>query len=254
MLNRLLGGGLVVVLALPALLFLNPDPARAQAQEPAWGVQFFADGGYTFRTRNLGKNAVTIQEQQALQTIAEVEDSPFLGGGIEVLVPHHDLRIKGRVNTTLGATAQALLGLCQSGGVVSPEEGLCNVVEEADARIIDATVEVSFVREGPREGVHPVFSVGLGVRSHDFDSDLSACAPYSGQEREVCLRARQIFEDPGINPLLTFGAGLDANRGPWTGFVRVRGLTSSYGGGGGQADGERAVDLSLSGGISFQIF
>jgi len=254
MLNRLLGGGLLVVLALPAVLFITPDPARAQAEEPAWGVQFFADGGYIFRTRNLGKNAVTLEEQRALQTLAEVEDSPFLGGGVEVLVPRHDLRVRGRVITTLGAEAQAVLGICKSGKVVDPGEGLCRINEVVDATIIDATVEVFFLREGPREGVHPVFSLGLGARSHDFNSDLSACNIYTGQEQEVCVRARQIFEKPTINPLLTFGVGLDANRGPWTGFVKVRGLTSSYGGGGGQADGERAVDLSLSGGISFQIF
>ena len=173
---------------------------------------------------------------------------------MKVLVPSHDLVVKGRVVTTLGAEAQALLGLCQGGKVVDPNEGLCKVNEVVDATIIDATVEVSFLREGPREGVHPVFSVGLGARSHDFNSDLSACNVYSGQEQEVCVRARQIFEDPSITPLLTFGVGLDANRVPFTGFVHVRGLTSSYGGGGGQADGERAVDLSLSGGISFQIF
>lgn len=236
------------------------ETARAQEQERSWGIQLVADGGWLIHTRNLGKNSVTIEEQQALQTVADVEDSPFLGGGVEVLLPRHALRIKGSVNTTIGATARGLLGLCQSGDVVAPGEGLCTVEEVVDATLVDALVELSFLREGISAGLlRPIFSIGLGLRSHTFDSDLSECGIYSGpgqeaqQAVEVCTRARQIFEDGSINPLLTFGVGLESVRGPFSAYVKAQGLTTSYTGGSGTADGQRAVDMALQGGIRYRI-
>ncbi|NNM06656.1 MAG: hypothetical protein HKO65_16295 [Gemmatimonadetes bacterium] len=56
-----------------------------------------------------------------------------------------------------------------------------------------------------------------------------------------------------MNPSLTFGVGLEADRDPISAFIRLSALSASYTGGSGLADGGRQMDLALTGGIGVRI-
>jgi hypothetical protein len=191
-----------------------------------------------------------------LQVVAEVENSPSLGGGLELLIPGHDLRIRGQIMTTLGAEARGVLGICESGQIAAPGEGLCALDPRVDAQLIDGTAELIFVAGEPGRWVRPTLSIGLGVRSFDFDSQSLDCDGYGSQltdEYQVCIKSKQLLEDPSVNPTLTFGVGLEADRNPLSAFLRLQAITGSYTGGTGLADGGRQLDLALTAGLAFQV-
>jgi len=230
--------------------------APVHAQESSWGLRVFANGGMNFPLRNLGKNAVEIQQQAALQVVAQVEDSPSAGGGLEFLFPDRDLRIRAQLLTTLGATARGILGLCESGQLAVPGEGLCGLDIVTDAQVIDGTAELIFVAGEPSRLIRPLVWFGLGLRSFDFDSDGLACDQYGGQLDEpyqICRKSQEILEEPSVNPTLTFGLGLEADSDPLSAFVRLSMVTGSYSGGIGNADGARQMDLTLTGGLAFRV-
>ena len=246
MLGRLLRIGTCLTLG-----FLAAVPTHAQ--ESSWGLHAFANGGWSFPIRNIGKNAVELEQLSALQTVASVEDSPVIGGGVELVFPDRTMSIRGQLRTTVGATARGLLGLCESGQLALPGVGLCAVEERADARIVDGDVELILTPGEAEQRIRLLFMLGLGVRSYDFDSDLSECDVYSGEEYEVCLKSREIFENPSVNPLLTFGAGLEARFDPVSAFLRLSTVTSLYSGGVGLVDGGRQLDLVLTAGLGVSV-
>ena len=224
-----------------------------QAQESSWGLRVFPFAGLHLPERNLGKNAVEIEAQSALQVVATVENSPTLGGGFELLVGDHNIRIRGQFATTVGATARGVLGLCESGRLEFPGRGLCELDLETDAQILDGTAELVFLTGAPNRFFRPTISFGLGVRSFDFNPEALDCDAYGGpldDDWQVCNRSREIMENPSVNPSLTFGVGLEADRDLLSGFVRLNALTASYTGGSGLADGGRQVDLFVVGGIA----
>lgn len=228
--------------------------APTHAQESSWTVHPFAEGGWSFPLMNLGKNAVdNLPQTPALQTVASIEGSPVMAAGVEVLFPNGNMRFRGEFRTTVGATARALLGLCESGKVVQPGVGLCAIVERADARVTDGDVGLILSLGQAEHRIRPLAWVGLGVRSYDFDSDLSECDGYSDESLEICRRSREIFENPSVTALLTFGTGLEARLDPVSAFVRLSAVTSSYSGGGGRADGGKQVDLVLTGGLGLKV-
>ena len=241
-------------LGLFGLFALLPFSTPALAQDSSWTVRVFSDGGALFHVRNLGKNAVNISEQSALQTIAQFKTSPVIAGGVEVGHPGGGFRFLGRVSSTVGATARGLLVICQTGNVAAPGEGFCAIEEEVDASIVDASAEMIFKKTVEGRRINPVFSVGLGMRKHDFEQDPTACSPYTGDLEEVCRRSRELFDNPSTNPLLTFGAGLETDQRRLTGFVHTRVVISSYTGGSGISDGETAIDLAVTGGLSFRVW
>lgn len=247
MLGRLVRIGTCLTLGLLAAV-------PAHAQESSWGLHPFANGGWSFPLRNLGKNSVELQQLSALQTVASVEDSPVIAGGVDVVFPDRTMRIRGQLRTTVGATARGLLGLCESGQLAQPGVGLCAVEERVDARVIDGDVELILTPGEAEKRISPMFWLGLGVRSYDFDSDLSECDVYSDEEYEVCLKSREIFENPSVNPLLTFGAGLQARLDPVSAFLRLSAVTSFYSGGVGLVDGGRQLDLVLTAGLGVRVW
>jgi hypothetical protein len=226
------------------------------AQESSWGLRVFPVAGVHLPERNLGKNAVEIQNQSALQVVAQVNSGPTLGGGIELLLGDHDIRIRGQFATTVGATARGVLGLCENKRLDFVNLEVCDPNLETDAQIMDGTAELVFVTGNPDKWVRPTISFGLGVRSFDFDSEALDCDSYGtplADEWQVCNRSQEIMEDPSVNPSLTFGVGLEADRGLLSGFVRLNALTASYTGGSGLADGGRQVDLYVIGGIAVRV-
>jgi len=230
--------------------------APGQAQEPSWGLRVFAQGGGNIPLRNLGKNAVEIQEQSALQVVAQLENSPSIGGGLELLFPNQEMRIRGQFAMTTGATATGILGLCESGELAAPGQGLCALNIETDAQVMDGTAELVFLAGRPGRLVRPTISFGIGVRSFDFDSDALNCSDYGGElddAFQICQQSREILENPSVNPSLTFGVGLEADRDPVSAFLRLAAVTCSYTGGAGMADGGRQVDLALTGGLAFRV-
>ena len=238
------------------LLFVLLAATPVHAQESSWGLRAFAHGGMNLPLRNLGKNSVELQEQSILQVVATVENSPSMGGGLEFLSPDRDIRIRGHIVTTIGATARGVLGVCENRQLAVPGEGLCAVTSEADAQIVDGTAELAFLF-GRREGwVRPLVWVGVGFRNFDFDSDVSQCDIYGGeldQSFQICRRSRQILEEPSVNPLVVFGAGLETNRDPLSAFLRLSVVTGSYSGGTGLADGGKQMDLALTGGLAIAV-
>lgn len=202
---------------------------------------------------NLGKNVADIQLQTALQTVASIEGSPVMAAGVEVVFPDGNMRFRGEFRTTVGATARALLGLCESGELAKPGVGLCAIVERADARVTDGDVGLILSLGQAEHRIRPLAWVGLGLRSYDFDSDLSECDGYSDDSLEICRRSREIFENPSVTALLTFGTGLEARLDPVSAFVRLSAVASSYSGGGGRANGGRQVDLVLTGGLGLRV-
>lgn len=249
MLDRHLRIGISLVLGLMAA-------APLHAQDPSWGINVFALGGGNFPLRNLGKNTVDIQQHPFLQVVAQVENSPSLGGGLEFLLLEHDLKIRGEFRTTVGATARGLLGVCESGDVAQIGVGLCALQIGTDARVMDGSAELVLLAGDPNRRVRPSFSIGLGVRSFQFETDALDCADFGTElddAYQVCRRSEEILEDPGANLALTFGLGLEALRGPVAAFLRVHAVTGSYNGGTGRADGERQMDLAVTGGLAFRV-
>lgn len=246
MLGRLLRIGTFLALGLLAA-------APTYAQESSWGVHPFAEGGWSFPLMNLGKNAVDIQLQSALQVIARMENSPVMAAGVEVVFPDGNMRIRGEFRTTVGATARALLGLCESGELAKPGVGLCSIVERADARVTDGDVDLVLSLGQAEHRIRPLVWFGVGVRSHDFDSDVSVCGGDSGDSFEICRSSREILENPSVNALFTFGTGLEARLDPVSAFVRLSAVTSSYSGGMGLADGGKQVDLVLTAGLGLRL-
>jgi hypothetical protein len=236
------------------LVLLTATPIRAQ--ESSWGLRVFPYAGLHFAERNLGKNAVEIQSESALQVIAQVENGPALGGGLELLLGDHDVRIRGQFATTVGATARGVLGLCENEKLDFVNLEVCDLDLETDAQIVDGTAELVFLTGNPDRWFRPTISFGLGIRSFDFDSEGLDCSAYGGpldDEWQVCNRSREIMENPSVNPSLTFGVGLEADRETLSGFIRLNALTASYTGGSGLADGGRQVDLYLTGGIAVRV-
>jgi len=230
--------------------------APLHAQDSSWGINVFALGGGNFPLGNLGKNAVEIQQESALQVVAQVDNSPSLGGGLEFLLLGHGLRIRGQFQTTVGATARGVLGVCESGDVALPGVGLCALQIEADARVLDGSAELVFLAGNPNRQVRPTLSLGVGVRSFQFGTDALDCADF-GPEMEpaylICQSSEEILEDPSVNPTLTFGVGVEALRGPVSAFLRTYAVTGSYSGGTGRANGGRQIDLAVTGGLAFRI-
>jgi len=236
------------------LVLLSANPISAQ--EGSWGLRVFPHAGLHLPQRNLGKNAVEIQFQSALQVVAQVENSPTVGGGLELFLGGNDFRIRGQFSTTVGSTARGVLGLCESGRLEFANQELCAVDTETDAQIIDGTAELVFVTGNPDRWIRPLITLGVGVRSFDFDSESLQCLTFGNElsdEYKICDQAKEILENPSVNPSLTFGLGLEADRGLLSGFVRLAALSASYTGGSGLADGGRQVDLYLTGGVSVRM-
>jgi hypothetical protein len=235
-----------------ALLAAGP----VHAQEPSWGLRVFAHGGVNLPQRNLGKNAVEIQQQAALQVVAELESSPKVGGGLEFLFPDRDIRIRGQFMTTVGATASGVLGLCQSGQLAVPDKGLCALDLTTDAKVMDGNAELIFVAGRRDRLIRPTISMGVGIRSFDFESEMLNCDAFGGEVDDafqVCRRSKEILEEPSVNPTLTFGVGLEAERDQVAAFLRLSAITGSYTGGSGLADGGQQMDLSLTAGLAFAV-
>ena len=229
-------------------------PTGVEAQLSSWNVRVFPEGGYLFHMRNLGKNSVALIEQSTLQTVADLRNSPIIGGGVEMANPDRSLRFQARVHSTLGAEARGLLGICQAERVVQQGEGFCQVEEVVDASLLDASVEMVLAGKNPERLVRPLFSVGLGLRKHDFDNDPSACNRWTDEDlQEVCSRSREIFENPSKDPLLAFGFGIETARDPFSAFVHLRTYAGQYSGGGGITDGEVHIDLALTGGFTLRV-
>ena len=253
MADRHLKIGICLVLALLAA-------APVHGQESTWGLRLFAHGGGMFPVRNLGKNAVQIEEEieqeSALQVIAELENSPSLGGGLEFLFPDHDIRIRGQIMTTVGATARGFLGLCETGGLAGANLQICALDLGIDARAINGSAELVLVAGEPDRWVRPVVSFGVGIRSFDFESDQLDCNRFGDEADDayqVCERSREILVDPSVNPTLTFGVGFETERDPLSVFVRLNTVAGSYTGGTGLADGGLQVDLALNAGLAFRV-
>ncbi len=239
-----------------SLVFALLAAAPLQAQESPWGINVFAFGGENVPLRNLGKNAVEVQQLSAIQVVAQLENSASLGGGLEFLFLNHDLKIRGQFSTTVGAAAKGVLGLCESGELAAPGVGLCAVKIETDARIIDGSAELVLFAGERNRRVRPTISLGLGVRSFGFGSDDLDCGEFGNElddAFQVCRKSKEILENPSVNPTLTFGVGLEALRGPVAVFLRAYTVTGSYSGGSGLADGGRQMDLVLTGGLAFRI-
>lgn len=229
-----------------------PVPARAQ-ESASWGVRLFSEGGWNFHTRKIGKNAATIQQQASNQVVAELKDGPVVGGGIEVVFPDQSMRFRVNLRTTVGGQAHAFLSLCGREGLAQSGSALCASPVEVDARIVEGSVDLVFLQEGATRLLQPMLWLGVGVRSHHFDTDLPACTPIDPDVEEICLRGREIFENAGVNPLLTFGIGLTSRPAPISGFLQFRTVVTGYSGGVGIAEGDTMIDVLLQGGVSVRV-
>jgi hypothetical protein len=127
------------------------------------------------------------------------------------------------------------------------------LVEGGKGPITDGEVGLMLKQLGADRWVQPVFWVGLGLRSYHFESDLSECDIYGGEALEVCRRAREVFENPSVDPLVRFGLGLETRPNPISGFLHLSAVTSSYSGGAGRVDGGRQLGLILAGGLTYRI-
>jgi len=205
-----------------------------------------------FHTRKIGKNSATIQGQASNQVVAELEDGPVVGGGIEVVLPGRSLRLRANLNTTVGVKGLAFLSVCGA-GFSQFGGGLCQSPVEVDARVIDGSVDLIFLPSRTARMIRPILWFGVGLRSYDFDTDLPACVPTDVDVEEICLRGREIFEGGSVDPLVSFGVGVTSRPAPVSGFLQLRGVATGYSGGVGTADGERVMDVLLQGGVSVRI-
>lgn len=228
-------------------------PVQAQAQESgAWGVRVFSQVGYTFHTRKFGKNVATIQEQASSQVVADLVNSPIVGGGIEIALPDPSIHVRANVRTTIGAKANTFLQICGEGGLPA-SVSFCQSGEEFDASIIEGSVDLVFIEQRSTAMLQPMLWFGVGLRSYDFDLDLPSCLQPDVDVQEVCERGREILENPSTDPLLSVGLGVTTRPGPVSAFLQLEGVITTYSGGTGLADGDRVMDVLLQGGVSVRV-
>ena len=229
-------------------------PVQAQAQESgAWGVRLFPQGGYVFHIRKIGKNAATIQGQASNQVVAQLENGPVVGGGIEIALPDPSIHVRANVRTTVGAKVNTFLSICGEEGLPAGV-GLCASGEqEVDTRIVEGSVDLVFFQQQSTQLLQPVLWFGVGVRSYDFDLDLPACGQPDIDAKEVCVRGREILENASTDPLLSLGLGVTTRPGPVSAFLQIETVITGYSGGAALAGGERVMDLLLQGGVSVRV-
>ena len=229
-------------------------PIQGRAQEVAgWGVRVFSAGGWMYHSRNIGKNAATIQGQAANQVVAELKGSATVGGGIEIVLPGPGIHVRANLRSTVGAAARGFLSICSQEGLSGTGAELCDGGGEVDARLLEGSVDIVFHQQASTRLLRPMLWLGAGLRSYDFETDLPPCEPISLDALEVCNRVREIFGDPSIDPLMSVGFGLTTRPAPVSAFVQLRGVMTAYSGGVGAADGERVMDVLMEGGVSVRI-
>jgi hypothetical protein len=207
-----------------------------------------------YHSRKIGKNVATIQEQASNQVVAELNSSPTVGGGIEIVLPGPGINVRANLRTTVGAAARGYLSICSQEGLSGTGAELCDGGGEVDARVTEGSVDVVFHQRGPTRLLQPMLWLGAGLRSYDFEADGPACETASSLDAiEVCTRVREIFGDPSVNALLNVGFGVTTRPAPVSAFVQLRGIMTAYTGGVGAADGERVMDVLMEGGVSVRV-
>lgn len=246
---------LLVALAALTLLAAQGAPLSAQEEDrSSWQILPHGEFGWLIPMRNVGKNATILgsgDQEGVLQVVADVDPGLAFGGGITVQPPDSDLRIRASVRTTSGVTADGILALCQSDVFNVPD--ICTV-QQTDASLVEGTVDLIFLSVHRDRRISPTVFVGVGLRKWSFDSETEQCDGLeTGDPRNICVAIREIWEDPAVDPALSFGAGLRGLMQPLEAFVQFRTVASQYSGGSERADGETLIDVVLSGGLSLRL-
>ncbi len=239
--------------ALTALaLFAAPaapaGPLAAQ-EEPAargWSLGLWAGGGYQWPTGRLANNAASDNPNlQLLETVADLNPSSVMAGGIELRVPRQELSVLVGIEATTGAEVTGQVAICDLVG-----GSLC-VPEVAPARIRAVTSAVRMLAGNPLGTVRPVFTGGLGVRRFDFD--IPDCPPRSSDDAAlVCWAITDLYRDTQPHYFLRGGVGIQGGSGPVSLSIEALGTTGRYRGGAGRTDGNWYHDLQIriSSGVS----
>lgn len=233
--------GLCAALAALALFAAPAVPLAAQEEPaaPGWSLGLWAGGGYQWPTGRLANNAASDNPNlQLLETVADLNPSPVMAGGIELKVPRQELSVLVGIEATTGAEVTGQVAICDLF-----RGGLC-VPEVAPARIRAVTSAVRMLAGNPLSSVRPVLTGGLGVRLFDFD--IPECPPRSTDDAAlVCWAITDLYRDAKPHYFLRGGVGVQASGGPVSLSIEAIGNTGRYRGGAGNTDGNWYHDLQV---------
>lgn len=241
MTTRIDNARLFAGLAALGLLVAPAAPAAAQ-EEPAarsWSLGLWVGGGYQWSAGRLANNSASDNPNlRLLETVANLNPSPVMAGGVALGFPLQELSVRVGIETTHGAEVVGQVAICDlvSGAICSPEV--------ASARVRSFFSSVRMLAGNPLGSIRPVLIGGIGIRSFDFD--IPACPPPStDDEALICWAITDIYRNPQPHYLLRAGVGIQGRTGPATLGVEVLGSTGRYRGGAGRTDGNWYHDLRL---------
>ena len=223
-----------------------PDPVPDQLGR--WSFRVLADAGTFHSTRDIGKAVGAVGAFNRIQAVARVESSPLVGVGLEAVLPDGSTWVRAMVRTTIGAQADAHIGLCDllPGDVCDPLI--------ADTRVSSVHGQLGFRQGTENSRVRPSFFFGVGLRRYGFDDP--GCSGFSGNADmlTVCDFMRSLFESPpSATPFIELGYEIAVDIGPATLDLRFFDLAGPYGGGGDFAEGIMQNDVFASAGITVPV-
>lgn len=243
----------VTLLCLFLLPLLPAESAGQLAEGEPLDVRIFVLGGALLPTQNLASSSDLLLEDQIVQAVSEFESASVFGGGIEVLLPDPNLRIRARYNQSVDGTADGRLLICSKESGFDPT-GICTP-QRVDATVRAFGAELIFALGQPGQRLRALLQLGAGVRSYDFDEPDCSAAPL-GDERFVCNLVADMWEDPpSADPYLSFGAGAQVNLTRRFDLqLLVQDWFGEFSAGGDRAEGNQVNDITISVGLSTTLF
>ena len=239
--TRIDTAGFCAVLAALTILGFASAPVAAQ-EEPgtrSWSLGLWMGGGYQWSAGRIANNSASDNPNlRLLETVANLNPSPVLAGGVAVTLPKQELSVRLGFEATSGAEVVGQVAICDLVG------GSICIPEVAPARIRALSSSVRMLAGNPLSSVRPVFAAGFGLRRFDFD--IPDCPPRSADDESlICWAVTDLYRDPLPHYFLRVGVGLQANTGPVTLGMDVLGNTGRYRGGTGRTDGNWYHDLRI---------
>ncbi len=234
--------GFLSVLTLAVLLAVVPGGTLSAQEEPdrrGWTFGLWMAGGYQWPTGRLANNTASDNPNLGLlQTVAELNPSPVVGGGVEVRFPSQELSARVGFEATSGAEVTGRIAICDLvvGNICTPQI--------APVQVRSLTSVVRLLAGNPGARVRPVLSGGFGVRWFEFE--IPRCLPRSiGDEALICRAVTDMYQDARPHMLLRAGIGLKTSGGPISVGLETVGTTGRYSGGSDRTDGNWYHDLRV---------
>lgn len=223
-----------------------PVAGRAAAVQAAqapddgsWTLATWVQGAFQIPTGRLATAPSNLPELQLASSVADLEGSFMVAGGLDVAFPDRELGLRLGFETTIGAEATSQLGICEvaQGPICDPE------IVSATVRGI--TAELRTYSGNPEWILRPILGGGFGWRFYSFEvPDCSVRA--RGQPRLVCDLNSDFFRTDSQHVVLRAVVGARAGRERMTSELTLGGGVGKYGGGTQRVNGNWNVDIRIA--------